>query len=442
MATVLSDEYSTGHKVILKNNLPKITLNKIGFLKNKILFLYKEKTKEKINFIILDNKPLKELFDITLYYIENNNKIFISIYSTKNKINSFFNHYKNNKSCTHILTNLKEDITIEVFKKPNITENNLKEILNNLNNRYLEFYKNEFYLSSLKQYNKVKDLINTTDYYIEKPTNSVLYNNTNNLSYNITQKAISLYKVLKDNWNPADIWMFRKDYIDNILNTHNIHNEINNIKDIKVLNSYIKEKIQQKIILPISLKHILKDNICKLEYIDSNLTNKKHKNYNITSIDFSSSFRNFIIYTKEDYAIRCGFKASSTTIKVSLEGRYISKKCQVGAISAKEYPKFIEKEYNYILRNSNIVNNNLLDISIKELKELEELEELNLYPKGYNENNIKELYNKDKLTQNRFINIVSYLYSIMKFDINKTINYTYNSAKKISENSCSYYLLS
>jgi len=30
----------------------------------------------------------------------------------------------------------------------------------------------------------------------------------------------------------------------------------------------------------------------------------------------------------------------------------------------------------------------------------------------------------------------------MKFDINKTINYTYNSAKKISENSCSYYLLS
>ena len=58
-------------------------------------------------------------------------------------------------------------------------------------------------------------------------------------------------------------------------------------------------------------------------------------------VDLSESFNNFIVITKSGFtSVRVGFKASATTLNVSLEGRFIGAGFQTAALTLRKYKVF------------------------------------------------------------------------------------------------------
>lgn len=101
-------------------------------------------------------------------------------------------------------------------------------------------------------------------------------NDKNSIIKSLFSKANSLYSFRKSPWNPADIWLLKRDYIDEIKNLIDAkHN------DIYEFNKDVTELIKNKIIIPISLK--LKNNP-KLSYI--NTESRDQTNINNVSIGF------------------------------------------------------------------------------------------------------------------------------------------------------------
>ena len=98
-------------------------------------------------------------------------------------------------------------------------------------------------------------------------------------------------------------------------------------------------------------------------------------NFTLDRIDLSGKsddgqyFKNCIIYTRSGYATRVAFKASSRTLNVSLEGRFVGEKAQIGGIDAKEYRLKVKRDFNYDLRGSS-VNPGMRKIADAELKEM------------------------------------------------------------------------
>ena len=122
----------------------------------------------------------------------------------------------------------------------------------------------------------------------------------------------------------------------------------------------------------------------------------------------------------------------------------ISAGYQLGAVDAKDYTKEVAEDHRYTLRNGVVggVTANLDDAK-KELKEI-----FAKYPRVSNtidnyEDAVKLVDNADDLTQKRFVNIISYLYSFLikpdKFETH--MKFCYFSAKKITGVSGLYLIL-
>ena len=63
------------------------------------------------------------------------------------------------------------------------------------------------------------------------------------------------------------------------------------------------------------------------------MTTKLDLDLRFDRVDLSESFNNFIVITKSGFAVHKGFKASATTLNVSLEGSFYWC-CQTGAVDA------------------------------------------------------------------------------------------------------------
>ena len=84
-----------------------------------------------------------------------------------------------------------------------------------------------------------------------------------------------------------------------------------------------------------------------------------------------NTFNNAIIYTKSGFAIRIGYKASSTNYNVYLEGRFKQAGVQTGAVDAKKFPEEVLKRYNYNLRKVGEPNHTVESIiALKEYKKM------------------------------------------------------------------------
>jgi hypothetical protein len=256
-------------------------------------------------------------------------------------------------------------------------------------------------------------------------------------------KTDELYKVgrklsgkANDNWNPADVWMIKNNFD---------MKKLTKASSITELNTEIASAFKKKELIPISLKQVESKQKAVIELVDPASQMDKDLDFDVSfsKVDLSDTFANFIVQTKSGFAVRCGFKASATTLNVSLEGRFIGAGYQLGAVDAKQYSPHIKSKYQYDVRSGVGVTSSDYTKAKTELKAM-----FAAYPRL--SNTIKDykqaeaIFNKaDKLTKDRFANLVSYLYSFLmapkgpaKFKDN--MKFCYYSSKKLSNDSSLY----
>ena len=174
----------------------------------------------------------------------------------------------------------------------------------------------------------------------------------------------------------------------------------------KELNGLLAEAFYNRDVIPISLKNVTAAKatssiIDPQKMLDMDLS----LDLSYSKVDLSDTFANFILQTVSGFAVRVGYKASATTLNVSIEGRMISAGYQLGAVDAKAYQNEISTVYNYQLRNGVSVPFTEMTTAKNELKEI-----VNKYGRFSNtltdyDQAMNKLDQSDELTQKRFINV-------------------------------------
>jgi hypothetical protein len=442
MASIVgaTTKYKTGHKIILKSadKLPA-TSRKIlidhNYVPGTSIFKISSKPSKSVKFNIINLFGPQLSYATNNYpsiYLEDSRNNIVMIIGSESLINGSFNHHtKNAKSNTGELTKLKEDISMIMFE--NLIERNKilteEQIINAIGNN--KPFDSLYYESSLKQTKELKSFLKSNrGYKYERQSQ----NQTGNL-YKLARK---LSGKASDNWNPADIWMIKNTFkIDTLLDS----------KSITELNEKICIEYNKKNLIPISLKQIDNKQNANISIIDPGKIVSKNLEHDFSLLrgNLSETFNNFIMETTSGFAVRCGFKASATTLNVSLEGRFIKAGYQLGAVDAKQYSSYIMKEYSYVVRGGVNIKKDDYDKAMVELKALFTKHGKILSNTIENYNHAVELFNAaDTLTKNRFANIISYFYSFLmlnKDQFENTMNFCYYSSKKISKDSCMYVLI-
>lgn len=433
MATIVNNKkYGEGHQVVLKaaDKLPTTSKNnftKAGYIPGSSVF----------SIVIPNNKTKADkLIELAsgkaqVYLKDSNNKVIL-VKGSDSSINGSFNHYSDNaKSNTNLLTEIKENISMWMFEsivesgKP-LTEDQVIDRLGKTN------YSTVYYDSAVKQSTELKK-------YIKGGKRGYTYERQNqNLTKKLYDNARKLSKKANDNWNPADVWMIKKNYdMSHLYKTDNIME----------LNETILLAIKEQDIIPISLKQVTAST-AKLSLVDpANMINKKiDLDFSLKSIALSETFNNFILETKSGFAIRGGFKASASTLNVSLEGRFIGAGFQVGAVDAKAYKTYMQQTHGYTLRGGSMVSENDHHLAHEELEKM-----FARYGKMSNKlqdyKAAKEAYEMaDQLTKDRFANIMSYLASFLlapkgNDEFEENMKHCYFLSKKITNDSCAYVII-
>lgn len=430
MATIVNNpKYGEGHGVVFKDKLPAARIKQLRDLKYtplKDVFKITKNRKFQPQIIIQagTGKDFVNLID--------EKKRTITVVGSASGINGLFNHAgKSGKANTNLLTEIKEMFSLVMFQAA--TENSKllteEEAINKVAATIPQLrdnYQTVYYESAFKQLKEYKKYAKGRGYSYERQGEDK--------TKQLYKVARSLTGKLNDNWNPADVWAIRKTYDMDILYQS---------KTAEMLNLNLVEAFNNKDILPISLKQVEKPT-AKSSVVDPArlYTQKLDLNLSYDQTDLSDTYKNFILKTKSGFAIRAGYKASATTLNVSLEGRFLGAGYQTGAVDAKLYTNYVREQYGYSLRSSAVVPGDYV-IAQEELKEI--------YRKKHRlSNTIKdydhaiELFERaDKLTQDRFANIVSYLYSflILPTNFEEHMKFAYLSSKKISSDSSLYLLI-
>ena len=430
MASIVNNpKYGEGHQLVLKDKLSgsmATSFRQMGYEPGKSIFkITLKKTPKPIkSFKVSEGTKSVILFD------KNNKKIILE--GSESGINGVFNHYSvNAKSKTGLLTQIKETFSLEIFKNyfefnKTLSEEKAIELVSNSIKEAKQNYDSVYYTSAIKQLDELKKYVKKKNYTYERQG----ADRTKDL-YIVARK---LTNKLSDNWNPGDVWMIQKNFdMKPLLQS----------KTATELNAKLTEAFNKKDILPISLKQVEQPK-AKSSIIDpSNMMNQKlDLDLKFDRVDLSETFNNFIVITKSGFAIRCGFKASATTLNVSLEGRFIGAGFQTGAVDAKVYTKEIKENYNYDLRSSD-VNKNDYDVAKKELKQMfNKYNRLSNTIENYNAA-IKLFDKGNKLVKDRFANLMSYMYSFLiipkKFE--EHMKFCYFTSKKITTDSSIYLII-
>lgn len=433
MATIIDNpKYGDGHQIVLKEKLSAAIAEKFlkfRYRKGAVFSIYGKQDLPK------DIPVINLLTGEKIIFLKDESNNIIKLQGSASSINGSFNHYSENaKSNTNILTEIKETISMEVFKewienKKILNEDACVEISNKIQNG---LYDTLYYDSAIKQLNALKPIIGSkTGYTYERQS----ADKTKNL-YEVARR---LSKKSNDNWNPADVWLIKKSYK---------MQELYVSKNISELNSKIALAWKNMDIIPISLKQITKPK-ASFSIIDpANMMNMDlDLDLNFAKVDLSDTFANFILETKSGFSVRCGFKASASTLNVSLEGRFKGAGYQLGAIDAKTFGPHIRSKYNYTIRGGvGVPTGSGIPMAKKELKAV-------FLKYGRISNTISSyieaeslVNSSNDLTQKRFVNLISYLYALTVApktpkDFIETMKFCYFSSKKITSNSCLYVIL-
>ena len=209
--------------------------------------------------------------------------------------------------------------------------------------------------------------------------------------------------IKKDNWNPSDIWGFHKS-----LTKEKLKKDLKNIEDnnFSKLNQYIKDKIDQKQIIPVSLKHIEKKN--RTAHIEFKETPKKETKVEIKLLKLevcvkdSNIFIENTIYPenkKEYIQIRFGKATNKIPYLESFKSNLRLTRDDghsLGSFSKKDF-KSLTQKYNY-------------DLTLKEYQELI----ISLYDLTPNKNNFFIKYNLNRSTDTYEIKNISEYYNRIK----------------------------
>lgn len=430
MASVVNNpKYGEGHQVVLKDKLSGVMATKfrqLGYTPGKDIFkitLKKTPKHQKYLEVAKGNKSI-------LLIDRANRRLLLE--GSETSLNGLFNHFSTNaKSNTNLLTQIKETFSLEVFKgaiesKKKYKEDELIKLIDKQIRGTVDNYDSVYYESAYKQLEELKKYVRKKDYDYERqggPRTKDLY-----------IVARKLTGKLSDNWNPADVWMVQKKFdMKPLLES----------KSASELNSKLTDAFNKRDIIPISLKQV-EQSKAKSSVVDpSNLMNQKlDLDLKFDRVDLSDSYNNFIVITKSGFAIRCGFKASATTLNVSLEGRFIGAGFQTGAVDAKVYTAEVKDKHNYNLR-SGAVSPSDYTIAKRELKEMfAKYNRLSNTIENYNQA-IKLFDKGNKLTKERFSNLMSYMYSFLmkpkKFE--EHMKFCYFTSKKLTTDSGIYIII-
>jgi len=150
-----------------------------------------------------------------------------------------------------------------------------------------------------------------------------------------TAKRLGL-KDLKDNWNPADIWVMS-------IKGSQIKRDCSKMTKLLEFNSYLMEKFESREIVGVSLKKIGKPNKGKIDVV---------KPETLPTIDvkpgrvlFNAFNKNFILETIgniKGFNLRVGYKAGTvkgdSDVRIYVEGRMAKSSVQLGGVSSKLFP--------------------------------------------------------------------------------------------------------
>ena len=434
MASIVgSSTYGEGHKVVLRDStqIKAVALvgqlTKAGYkLSESIFSIAKGKTKADKTIVVTEKGTDK------LFLKDEKNKIVLFTGSAS-AINNIFNHYsENSKSNTRQLTEIKEKISMWMFESVIEKGTYPKEdaLIAKLSAGEKKLYDHTYYESAVKQAKALKPKIKGNGYTYERQAEGV----TGKL-YEVGRK---LSKKANDNWNPADVWMVKK--------TYDI-SKLYKSETIEELNDGIAAAYKKGWLIPISLKQVTTPK-ASFDIIDPASMMNKPLEYDMTfeKVDLSDSFNNFILQTKSGFAVRAGFKASATTLNVSMEGRFLGAGYQLGAIDASTFPTHIQTKYAYTVRGSKEVAKTDHDKAKKELKEIitkygrfsNTLADYKAAEKAYNSGNA--------LTKDRFANLISYMYALMVSPktpkgFKEMMTYCYYSSKKLVNDASMYVII-
>ena len=430
MASIVNNpKYVEGHQLVLKDKISgsmASSFRQMGYEPGKSIFkiTLKKTPQPTKSFKVSEGNKSILLLD------KNNKKIILE--GSESGINGVFNHYSANaKSKTGLLTQIKETFSLEIFKNyfelnKTLNEEQTIELVSKTISVAKQNYDSVYYTSAIKQLDELKKYVKKKNYTYERQGGD----RTKEL-YIVARK---LTNKLNDNWNPGDVWMIQKNFD---------MKPLFQSKTASELNAKLTEAFNKKDILPISLKQVEQPK-AKSSIIDpSNMMNQKlDLDLKFDRVDLSETFNNFIVITKSGFAIRCGFKASATTLNVSLEGRFIGAGFQTGAVDAKVYTKEVKETHNFDLRSSE-VNKNDYTVSKKELKQMfDKYNRLSNTIDNYN-TAIKLFDKGNKLVKDRFANLMSYMYSFLiipkKFE--EHMKFCYFTSKKITTDSSIYLII-
>lgn len=428
MATLVGNaKYGEGHQIVLKDK---------DKLSSKISEKFKEKGYGNGAVFSITNVKKKPQVSIDLengkseILLKDSNNKLVSLIGSPSSINGCFNHYSANaKSDTKILTETKEIISMMIFQAYFENNKTLTEdqILKTLPSQYAQRYDTTYYDSAIKQLAELKKYVKKGGYTYERQGQDK--------TAKLYTQARFLTGLANDNWNPADVWMISKS-----LKPFPPFPDIRNVAE---LNDYIDKGFKDKTIIPISLKNVTGDKSVS-EVVSSAGAKKIDLDLSFAKVDLSDTFNNFIIQTKSGFAVRVGFKASASTLNVSIEGRMIGAGYQMGAVDAKAYAEYSFDENAYFTRSgTGMVKPIHMEKAKVELKEI-----IKKYPRFSNTiGSYKDaiaLFDKgNELTKQRFANLISYMYSflIVPKNFKKHMEFCYYSSKKISDKSSTYLLL-
>jgi len=446
MASIFNPEYKDGHKVLIKdktmlrkvgNSIPAlVSKSTLGITPGKTVFeLIKTKSKQKNpkHTIMLSPTPKGNLEAYMMKSGTSQKYLFIG---AKSSLQNMFTHAgdgKSSKSDTDDKTATKELASLCVFeqKLKNGNDVDYNFVHKCLPKKLQTFFTEDYFTSAQKQLklwlSKEKGRF--------KGRNFVFERQLDNLTKRIYKNALSIAKLNKDNWNPGDIWIVKKDLDFTVYE---------NSTSIKEINRQLVKDYTDGCVASISLKQINPNQKGSIDYINLSTTKKKEVKFDFTfkECDFSAeTFKNAIIYSESGFGPRMGFKASTSGFGVYLEGRFKGAGSQVGAIDATKIPEEIKRRYNYTIRKGGTPDLKVEEpIALKEMKEMIKRHGADKISNGLDSyKHFLELYEKAPLFQKqRFCRISSFMYPYLELSFDKgkekefkdLMSWSYSLAKK------------
>ena len=445
MANIFKDKYKDGHKVQIKD---KTGLNKIknglgalvgntkyGITPGSTKFeLVKVKTKQK-------NPKHKILFSdtgLSMFMKKLPSGPLYEFVGSKSAIQNAFSHAgdgkgTSDKSATNDKTELKELISLCLLERKlkNNEDVDFDYVEDKIPSRLKKYFHEDYFTSAQKQVkvwlSKESGRFKGMNYTYERQLDDV--------TKNIYKNALSFSGLSKDNWNPGDIWIVKKNMS---------FDAYNNASNIQQINKQLVKDYKDEKVVGISLKQVNPNQTARIDYVNLSATKKNEVKFDFgfEKCDFTGdSFKNAIIYTDSGFGVRMGFKASTDNFGVYLEGRFRGAGSQVGGMDAKQIPIEVKKRYGYEIRKGGTP-----DLAIEEKIALKEMKEIFArHPANQISNtltsykNFLDVYDKaPKFQKQRLCRIVSFMYPYLELSFNKggmkefkdLMNWSYTLAKK------------